>query len=339
MNPRIKFLLQLVLFGSIGISLVWLSIHNIPDSEIETTWQSFKNANYFVVLLSTFVSILAHIVRSWRWNSLLQPLGHNISFKNSFASVMVGSLVGYVVPRGGGDLIRCGIATRYEKVPFTAALGTLVTERIVDFLLLLTLFFITFALQFKELIGLTNLYVFTPLAKNFSTNQNLFYILVTTWTLLILALIVFRKKIKKILKGNAGDLLQNFGNGIKSIKDVKNLKLFILQSVAIWLFYFLTLYICFGCFHETKTLGLKPALSLLLFSTIGGIVSPGGIGAYQMISTQVLLYYGVMGSVSFSFPWIAWGLQFIAVILIGGLCFLLLPILNRDKLETTQQSI
>ena len=56
-----------------------------------------------------------------------------------------------------------------------------------------------------------------------------------------------------------------------------------------------------------------------------------------MISTQVLLFYGVLGSVSISFPWIAWGSQFITVILIGGLCLLLLPILNRDKLETTQQ--
>ena len=113
------------------------------------------------------------------------------------------------------------------------------------------------------------------------------------------------------------------GNTNKRWKDIKNPKLFLLQSVAIWLFYFLSLYICFSCFPETKIVGLKPALSLLLFSTIGVIVSPGGMGAYQMISTQVLLFYGVLGSVSISFPWIAWGSQFITVILIGGLCFLL----------------
>ena len=250
---------------------------------------------------------------------------------------MVGYVVSYVVPRGGGDLSRCGIATRYEKVPFTAALGTLVTERIVDLLLMLLLFFITLAIQFKELIGLTSLYVFNPLVKKLSSNQNLLYVLVATLTLFILALIIFRKKLKNLLSGKAGDLLKNFGNGIKSIKDIKNPKLFLLQSVAIWLFYFLSLYICFSCFPQTKIVGLKPALSLLLFSTIGVIVSPGGMGAYQMISTQVLLFYGVLGSVSISFPWIAWGSQFITVILIGGLCLLLLPILNRDKLETTQQ--
>jgi len=329
LNKKLKSILQLVVFAAIGVGLIWLSIHNIPDSEVETTKASFQNADYLIVALSAFISILAHVVRAWRWNSMLQPLGHSISFKNSFAAVMIGYVVNFAIPRGG-ELSRCGIAARYEKVPFAAALGTVITERIVDLLLMLVLFFITLAVQFNELTGLTNKYVFDPLSAKFAANKNLAYILFTGLALFTLLIFLLRKKIRAVLTGKMGLMLKNFGAGLRSVKDVKNPGLYILQSFLIWFFYFLSLYVCFWCFDETKVLGLKPALSVLLFGTIGVAVSPGGVGAYQIIATQVLLFYGVAGSISISFPWIVWGAQFIAIIIIGGLCFLLLPLLNRN---------
>ena len=261
---------------------------------------------------------------------MLQPLGHSISFKNSFAAVMIGYVVNFAIPRGG-ELSRCGVATRYEKVPFATALGTVITERIVDLLLMLVLFFITLAVQFKELTGLTRQYVTDPLSQKLATNQNLFYFLIVAGVLFVVALFVFRKKITGLLTGKMGSMLKNFGSGLRSVKDVKNPGLYMFQSFLIWFCYFLSLYVCFWCFDETKTLGLKPALSVLLFGTLGVAISPGGIGAYQIISTQVLLFYAVPSSVSISFPWIVWGSGFIAIIIIGGLCFLLLPLLNREK--------
>ncbi len=320
-----------MLFAAIGVGLVWLSIHNIPDSEMEITKQSFKNADYLVVTLSAIISILAHLVRAWRWNSMLQPLGHSITFKNSFAAVMIGYVISFVAPRGAGELARCGVATRYEKVPFPAAFGTVVTERIVDLLLMLVLFFITLAVQFSELTGLTNQYVAEPLKKKLAENTNMLYILIAGLVLFILVLVFFRKKIKSLLTGKMGAMLKNFGEGLRSVKDVKNPALFIFQSFLIWFCYLLSLYACFWCFDETKNLGIKPALVILLLGTLGVAVSPGGIGLYQIISTGILIFYGVNHGVETSFPWIVWGSQFIAIIVIGGLCFLLLPIINRNK--------
>jgi glycosyltransferase 2 family protein len=333
LSPKVKSTLQLILFAAIGVFLVWLSIHNIPDRDVETTKQSFKDADYLIVAISAIISLLAHVVRAWRWNSLLQPIGHSISFKNSFAAVMIGYLVNYAVPRAG-EFSRCGIAAKYEKMPFAAALGTVITERIVDVILLLVLFFITLAAQFNELIGLTKLYVMQPLSAKFGglMHHKMYLILIVIFLVAFVgALFVFRKKIKSLLTGKIGGMLKSFGDGLKSVKDLKSPGLFVFQSVLIWLMYFLSLYVCFFCFAETKTLGIKPALSVMLFGTIGVIVSPGGIGAYQLIATQVLLFYGVINSVSIAFPWIAWGVQFIAILVIGGLCFLLLPLLNNNQ--------
>jgi uncharacterized protein (TIRG00374 family) len=338
LNPKLKSILQLVLFSAIGVGLVWLSIHNIPDKDIETTKQAFKDADYFIVGISAVISILAHVIRAWRWNLLMQPIGHHISFKNSFAGVMIGYVVNYAVPRAG-ELSRCGVASKYEKIPFAAALGTVITERIVDLILLLLLFFITLAVQFTELTGLANLYVLQPLAiKLGSLLNNKMYLVVLIIAVLgfIGLLFLFRKKIKSLLSGKIGGLLKSFADGLRSVKDLQHPYLFILQSLSIWFLYFLGLYVCFSCFPETKVLGVKPALSVLLFSTIGVIVSPGGIGAYQLISTQVLLFYGVANNVAIAFPWITWGVQFIVILVIGGLCFLFLPLLNNkqhDKLS------
>ena len=333
MNPKVKSILQLVLFAAIGVFLVWLSIHNIPDKDIETTKQSFKDADYLIVAISAVISILAHVVRAWRWNMLMQPIGHSISFKNSFCGVMIGYMVNYAVPRAG-ELSRCGVASKYEKIPFAAALGTVITERIVDVVLLIVLFFITLAAQFTELTGLTNLYVLQPLSAKLSSlanNKTYLLLLIIAALAFVGALFVFRKKIKSLLSGKIGGVLKSFGDGLKSIKDLKRPGLFIFQSLLIWVLYFSSLYVCFFCFPETSVLGMKPALSVMLFGTIGVIVSPGGIGAYQLIATQVLVFYGVLNSVAIAFPWIAWGVQFIAILVIGGLCFLFLPLLNNSQ--------
>ncbi|MBS1647743.1 MAG: flippase-like domain-containing protein [Bacteroidetes bacterium] len=333
MNAKVKSILQFILFVAIGAGLVWLSIHNIPESDIEATKQSFKNADYTFVSLSVAISMLAHVLRAWRWNLLMEPLGHRISFKNSFAAVMVGYVVNYAVPRAG-ELSRCGIAAKYEKIPFAAALGTVITERIVDVLLLLFLFCITLAVQFKELIGLTNLYVLHPLTSKLSgLCENKLYIIafVTAIFILIGILWILKNKIKALLSGKIGGLLKNFSEGLQSVKKLKKPYLFIFQSLLIWFFYFLSLYLCFYCFSATATLGVKTALSVLLFGTLGVMISPGGVGAYQLICTQVLVFYGVINSVAIAFPWITWGSQLIAILIIGGLCFLLLPILNKNN--------
>ncbi|MFI5141175.1 MAG: lysylphosphatidylglycerol synthase transmembrane domain-containing protein [Bacteroidia bacterium] len=333
MNPKIKSTLQLILFASIGVGLVWLSIHNIPDKDIETTKQSFKNANYTIVIISALISILAHAIRAWRWDMLMKPIGHNISFKNSFAGVMIGYVVNYAVPRAG-EFSRCGVAAKYEDIPYAAVLGTVITERIIDVILLLLLFFITLAVQFTELIGLTNLYVLQPLLVKFGgLMHNTMYLVIIAAVLMAIAgaLFALRNKIKSLFTGKIGGILKSFGDGLKSVKDLEKPGLFILQSVLIWVLYFLSLYVCLFCFNETKTLGVKPALAFMLFTSIGVMVSPGGIGAYQFIGTQILLFYQVAGGVSVAFPWIVWGAQFIAIIVIGGLCFIFLPLLNRSK--------
>ena len=114
------------------------------------------------------LSILSHVSRAIRWRILLQPLGFNPKLSNTFFAVMVGYLANFALPRLG-EVSRCGVLTKYEKIPFTEAFGTVIAERVIDLLCLIIIFFATLFFQFNELWGLTNDYIVQPAKLKFSS--------------------------------------------------------------------------------------------------------------------------------------------------------------------------
>ena len=84
------------------------------------------------------VSLFSHFLRAYRWNYLLKPAGYTVKTSNAIGAVLVGYFANYGLPRMG-EITRCTLVTRYDKVPFEVALGTVITERIIDTLLLLSL--------------------------------------------------------------------------------------------------------------------------------------------------------------------------------------------------------
>ena len=67
---------------------------------------------------------------------------------------MIAYLVNLAVPRLG-ELSRCGVTARYEKVPFNKLLGTVIAERVADFIILILITVSVVFIQFeiiKELI-------------------------------------------------------------------------------------------------------------------------------------------------------------------------------------------
>ena len=161
MNKRTKSIIQFVVLLGVGILLAWLSIKSVW-TEREKIADSFKSANYFWVGISILIAFVSHFLRAYRWNYLLKPLGYSVKPANSLGAVLVGYFANYGLPRMG-ELTRCTLVAKYDNVPFEVALGTVITERIVDMLLLLLIFFLTLFAQFKELKDLANEHILTPL--------------------------------------------------------------------------------------------------------------------------------------------------------------------------------
>ena len=332
MNKSTKSIIQFVVLLGIGILLVWLSFRSVW-TEKEKILDSFKTANYFWVSISIVIAFFSHYLRAFRWNYLLKPAGYSVKPTNAVGAVIVGYFANYGLPRMG-EISRCTLVTKYDHVPFEVALGTVITERIVDLLILIIIFFLTLFAQFSQLKDLTATYIYHPMMlkfKGISEHPTKFIILISILIIVSIGLFLVRKKITGLLKGKLGNIIKGFGKGLSSVKDIEKKFQFILLSIAIWASYFYSLYVCFFAFTGTSNLGQAECLVLLLFGTFGVVFSPGGLGAYPAIITALLTYYGVEQIAAFSFPWMAWTSQFILVVTLGLLSLILLPIINKSN--------
>ncbi len=131
--------------------------------------------------------------------------------------------------------------------------------------------------------------------------------------------------------GKFGNAIKGFAGGLTSVKESKNKGVFTLMSIAIWATYLLGLYFAFFAFAGTSKLGLSEGLVLLLFGTFGVIFTPGGLGAYHLIVTSVLTYYAVDLATAIAYPWVVWTTQLLAIVVLGVLSLIILPIYNKEK--------
>jgi len=286
--------------------------------------------------MSIIVSLLSHFLRAYRWNYLLKPAGYTVKTSNAVGAVLVGYFANYGLPRMG-EITRCTLVTRYDKVPFEIALGTVITERIIDTLLLLVIFVLTLFAQFTQLKDLAASYIFTPLTNKLGSmaqNPIQLIILIVILSAIVIGFLLVRKRISKMLTGKFGNIIKGFGKGLSSVKDVEHKFQFIVLSFAIWTCYFYALYFCLKAFDGTALLGHSEGLVLLLFGTFGVVFSPGGLGAYQAIITGLLITtYGVEKISAVAMPWMAWTSQFILIVLLGILSLIILPLINKTKPE------
>jgi hypothetical protein len=332
MNKSTKSIIQFIVLLGVGILLVWLSFRSVW-TEKEKILESFKTANYFWVAVSISIAFFSHFLRAYRWNYLLNPVGYSVKLSNALGAVFVGYFANYGLPRMG-EITRCTLLSKHEPVPFEVAFGTVITERIIDTLILMVIFFLTLFAQFSQLKDLTVTYIYNPMMlKLHHMLQNTLGLVLLVVAILGVTFVLFlmRKKMSELWKGKFGNIIKGFGKGLSSVKDIDQKFQFIALSLAIWASYFYSLYACFFAFTGTSNLGQSECLVLLLFGTFGVVFSPGGLGAYPAIITALLTYYGIEQIAAFSFPWMAWTSQFILIVTLGLISLILLPIINKSN--------
>lgn len=329
-----KSILQFIVLLGIGVLFIWLSVRSITPEQKEKIIDAFKQANYFWIAVSLLISWLSHFLRAYRWNYLLKPTGHKINLVNANCYVMIGYLANYGIPRMG-EISRCTLAPKYDDVPFEVAFGTVITERIIDFILFLLIFALTFLVQFKELSGLVSKYIFDPLLNILSGLSHSSTKLIMLGVLMVVVTAGFfllRKKFSGLLKGKLGGILKGMGEGLSSIAKMEKPYKFIVLSLLIWACYFYSLYVCFFALNGTSQLGQSECLTLLLFGTFGVMFAPGGLGAYPAIISWILFNtYGVDEISSFALPWLAWTSQFALILVLGLISIIIVPLYNRNR--------
>ena len=327
MKPRIIKTLKFLAFLALGILLFWLVY---KDQDIDRLKSVLRNdVNYWWIWLSLFIGLLSHISRTMRWNLMIEPLGKKPRLLNTFLAVMVGYLMNLVFPRMG-EISRCGVLARYEKISFTQLIGTVVVERIIDVIMLLLLTFIMIVGQFGQVIQF--------LENNPDVKHQLNNIISSPWPILIIIAIgafvyFFRSRLMKTAAfGKVRGIIDNFAEGLRSIKSMKNKWAFILHSVFIWGMYYLMLYVVFFSFDFTSHLAPIAGLTVFVLGSYG-MVAPvqGGIGAWHFMVVQALMVYGIDKADGMVFALLAHASMTAMMIILGLISLLILPFINRSK--------
>lgn len=310
------------------------------DVDVKEMFSELSKANFRWVLLSVFLGAISHLSRGARWQIALAPLGYRVSVSRAFFAVMTGYLGNLLLPRAG-ELVRCVALDRNAGVPTEVSLGTVITERTFDFLVLLAFCLFTFWIEISRLEQILGNKIDT---KSYQIqidrlSKALFWLLPLLLVLLLgLLFLVFKfrntlfenkfaQKIKQIIRG--------LGAGLLSIRDLtwEQRVGYLFHTFIIWLMYFLMLYVLFFSMNSTAHLGWDTCNLLIVMGGIGMVVPvQGGIGAYHFLTQITLMSYGISESDSKYFAFLAHSCQTLMVILMGTIAFVFLSLTRKKSL-------
>ena len=306
----------------------------MSDEEYQQFLTSLKTANYYLMIPVFFILTASHISRAIRWKILVKSLGYNPRLSNTFCAVMVGYLANFAFPRLG-EVLKCTILSKYEKVPADKLVGTILVERAVDVLS----FFIVIVISFLTQAKVVGAYAKDFFAKYFLQQDKTVVAIKTAVIIAILtaAFFIIRFVFTRYLHIKIVQQLKNIYHGIieglLSVKKMKNKWLFIFHSVFIWGCYLTGTYVGFYAIKETSVLPVLSTFPVLAFGTVATMLTPGGIGSYPVLLMQAMLLYNVAEAFGYANGWLQWSAQFIIILVVGFICLAVLPYLNKSKNE------
>uniref|UniRef100_A0AB33JL07 Lysylphosphatidylglycerol synthase transmembrane domain-containing protein n=2 Tax=unclassified Prevotella TaxID=2638335 RepID=A0AB33JL07_9BACT len=316
-----KVALSLVLGGAI---LYWM-YRGFDFQAVEDVL--LHRMNWGWMLLSFPFGILAQAFRGWRWRQTLAPVDEHPRMSTLLNSVFLSYAVSLVVPRIG-EFARCGVLHRYDGTSFPKALGTVVTERAIDSLLVMLITALTLIFQIRtfDTFFLKTGTSIDLLIHNFTGTG---WLVTGICLVAVLALgIVLLKKLSIFNK--VKETVDGIKQGIMSLRKVRNLPLFIFFTLAIWGSYFLHYYLTFFCFESTAQLGLSCALVTFIVGSIAVIVpTPNGAGPWHFAVKTMLILYGVQAVDALSFVIIVHSIQTLLVVALGIYAWLALSFTKR----------
>lgn len=325
---------QWFLYLLFGFLMLYLAF---KGADMKSIWKSIESADYRWVGLSLTVTLICHLARAWRWKLLLMALGEQVRYRTVFLAMMSGYFVNTAVPRLG-EISRCMLLQKESRQPFAKLLGTVVTERLIDLVMLALVILIALVFQFDLIGGFFYEQIFNPLLFKI---QSVFSTM-PVWVYLIAAAIVtfgayYRlrivKKSVKHEKSSVEEIALQLEEGLLSIFRLDRRVLFVLLSISIWVMYFFMTYLCFFSMEATKGLSLGAGIAMVGIGSLGRSVpvQAGGMGAYHWILTQGLLVYGIAEQDGLALATIIHAAQTLFYLVLGGLCLAMISLLYPKK--------
>ncbi|MGP1992004.1 lysylphosphatidylglycerol synthase transmembrane domain-containing protein [Zobellia laminariae] len=321
MNEKLKKILKTLLPIALGVFLVWYSYYKTSPEDRTQILFYIKEADLFWVGISIALGILGHISRAVRWNYLLEPLGYKPKIINNIFIILMAYFANLGIPRTG-EILRATALTTYEDVPFEKGFGTIVTERVIDVIMLLLLIGITLLLQTDIILGFLQ-------EKGFNI-KGLLLLIGAGVVGLVLFFLFIKKSSHKIaikIKGFVKGLME----GVFSIFKMKKKWAFVFHTLFIWGCYIGMLWVIKFTVPETIHLSLSQLMVAFVAGSFAMTATNGGIGLYPIAVSSALTIFGISAVSGDAFGWIMWIAQTLMIVVFGAISFLVLPLFNRSR--------
>lgn len=320
MNQRLKKQLKIIFPILLGVFLVWYSYTITSPEDRAQILKYIREANWSWVLLSIFIGMLSHVSRAIRWNYLLEPLGYRPKLANNIMIILMAYLTNLGIPRSG-EILRATALATYENVPFEKGFGTIVTERVIDVIMLLLVMILALFAQTDIIMGYLNTH---------GTGMSLTIGAVALAVILAFLTLVLLRRATNKWAIRIKDLIKGLLDGVLSIFKMKNKWAFIGHTLFIWIAYVIMFWVIKFTVPETVDLSLGELLVGFVAGAFAMTATNGGLGLYPIAVSASLALYGISGASGDAFGWIMWISQTLMVVFFGAISFLLLPLWNRS---------
>ncbi|MBI3004160.1 MAG: flippase-like domain-containing protein [Ignavibacteriales bacterium] len=324
MTPKLKALLRTVIGFLLAVVFLYLAFRGTSLSDL---WNSLLGANYLLVSLLIPVTIIGFWLRMLRWEYLLSPIKSNMSRRNLFSAVMIGYMVNNVLPRVG-ELMRPYVIGRLENISKSSAFGSVVVERILDFMT----FYLLVVLVMVLYPGMLD-----PFINYFHFSRPLLITVAATLFFLFVFLFFKGEPVFKVLSGVSRILPQRTREKVDRIRDSflsafgvakmrEHFAAIVILSLLLQATYAAGLYIPFFAFDAITQLNLDFGASvvLLTISSIAYVLpAPGAMGTYHSLLTLALVnLYNADRVAALSFSIVTHEVGYIVTMIVGLTYFL-----------------
>lgn len=282
--------ISLIVIATIALLYFFLRNSNLAD-----VWQIMRHTNMVWFGIGLLVNFSALVWRTFRWRTLLDP-DSPPAFYATFFATTVGYMLSTVLPIRASDVARPALLARRTNVRFSGALGTVLTERILDLYFLMSLY-VYFVIRHWNDYSAHKAFFIIKSAAVASI------VILVSLTLLILGIFFLRERMRRVHAFVGRIVPQRFRAAWMNFYDafLQSLDLtrrpsalikVIAFTVLIWIA--LTTQFWFVTIAMHRPLPLDASLFISGTTTIGlAIPTPGGVGGFHKVAQVILTtFYG-----------------------------------------------
>lgn len=315
-----KILKILIPIGVSTAMIIWMS----RKVDFHKVWSiTSHDCNYWWLLLVMLLTMFSYSIRGIRWGYQLRAAGiPRMSVAAESVSIFSAYAINLLVPYLG-EAWRCVYVTRKENAKLSTVVGTDLADRSSDFVMIVLLLGLALIVAHPALMHFFDQYSFGRDITNILSRWEL-------WTGIGIAAVLFilldkKYKDSKFFKG-INLSISRMWQGFKVIFTMEGRWTYVILTIAIWVCYFLKIYLVFFAFPFTRELlthpgyayGLLPGLVAFVFGSFSmAIPSNGGLGPWNIAVMYALMLYGVGHTDAAAFSIVAWSTQTFMTILLG----------------------